>query len=271
MLLPALLPYRCYIDLILYFFHNNTGMNDSQQGSRRANSDLSNKDSRLDPPLTRPWLESLSTAELVKLADGFGIDVPSGLERVFIIKELLETAPGSGHDSEDGLETRSDFTETVALPRHYNISYVEVMIRDPLWAFVFWGIRDHDREIHENMPDFEGYCLRVIPVSEGEAGEDSFTVLVDVNDTARYLGFQQKPEAATDRCYIVKLCAIRGASELPLAVSRPFTLPRLVEARGRSNDLHQNPCIGLSGAPDFSVIKSADRADRRSGFRAKRP
>ena len=234
------------------------------------------ENSSSDSRLTRPWLESLSTAELVKLADSFGIDIPSTLERVFIIEELLGTALGSKRDSEDDLETSADFTETVALPKQYNISFIEVMIRDPLWAFVFWEIKEHDRKIYENAPDFEGYCLRVIPAGEGEVREDSFTVLVDVNDTARYLGFpaaENKPENAEsspehlhpDRRYIVKLCAKQAALEAPLAVSRPFTLPTLFETPGRNNDLYQNPCICLSGLPDFSVIKTADRQ-----FRAKR-
>jgi len=43
-----------------------------------------------DVPVSRTWLESLSTAELIKLADSFGIDIPHGLERIFIIEELLE-------------------------------------------------------------------------------------------------------------------------------------------------------------------------------------
>ena len=244
-------------------------MNDSQSGSQHAGLDLANANSFLDPPLTRPRLESLSTDELVKLADSFGIDIPSGLERIFIIEELLETALDSGRNSEDDLETSPDITETAVLPKQYNISYIEVIIRDPFWAFVFWEVREHDREIHEKAPDFEGYCLRVVPVSgeRTEVKEDSFTVLVNGNDTARYLGFQQEVEASPNRRYIVKLCAIQGALETPLAVSRLFTLPGLNQD---NHDLHQNPCIRLSGAPDFSLIKTADRADRRSGLRVKR-
>lgn len=223
---------------------------------------LSSENPFFDSPLTRPWLESLSTAELIKVADSFGIDIPSGLERVFIIEELLETTLRGGDDAEDVLETRADFAETAALPKQYNISYIEIMIRDPFWAFVFWEIKEHDRQIHENAPDFEGYCLRVIPVNEGEAGEDSFTVLVDVDDTARYLGFQQEPQTSSNRSYIVKLCAIRGALEVPLVSSRVFSLPRLNDTPDLNNEMHQHPCICLSGARDFSVIKNADRRFR---------
>jgi len=229
-------------------------------------------------PLTRHRLESLSTGELVKLADRYGIDIPADMERIFIIEELLETASGSEHIPQNDIETNSHFMETAALPKQYNISYIEVMIRDPLWAFVFWEIKENDREIHEKAADFEGYCLRVVPVNEGAQQScasntpgESFTVLINANDTARYLGFPEdmaipeKPGDAPCRCYIIKICVIRSAQEIQLAVSRPFILPRLIEKDCLNNNtkdinnLYQNPCIGLSGMRDFSVIKSTDR------------
>ena len=216
-------------------------------------------------PLSRHWLESLSTGELVKLADGFGIDIPPGLERIFIIEELLENSVEDKYETGDELETNPVFTEAVALPKQYNISFIEVMIRDPLWIFVFWEIKGHDKELHEKADDFGGYCLRVIPLSEGEAApkarDDSFTVTVDVNDSARYLGFPEHSSKTAGR-YIIKLCAIRGASELPVAVSLPFDMPRLENEGICSPD--QNPLVDLSGARDFITIKSTDRLDRRS-------
>ena len=74
-----------------------------------------------DPRLTRPWLESLCTEELVKLADGLGIDIPSGLERIFIIEELLEFAFTNEPPREEEPESRPDFLEAAALPKQYNI------------------------------------------------------------------------------------------------------------------------------------------------------
>jgi len=224
-------------------------------------------------PLTRPWLESLSTGELVKLADRFGIDIPDGIERIFIIEELLETA-SSQYISRNDLVINSHFMETAALPKQYNISYIEVIIRDPLWAFVFWEIKEHDRETHENAPDFDGYCMHIVPVNEeakqycdSDKPRESFTVAIDLNDTARYLGFTEDMARTANsggelpRRYIIKLCAIRGAQQISLAVSRPFTLPEMIE----KDSLYQNPCICLSGVRDFSVMKSTDRQ-----FRAKR-
>jgi hypothetical protein len=222
-----------------------------------------------DPRLTKAYLDSLSTNELVKLADRSGIDIPPGLERIFIIEELLDMASGDDFEpeNEDSAPAPVDFLEAAALPKQYNITFLEVIIRDPLWAFVFWEIKTHDKEFHEKAPDFGGYFLKVVPL-EGGAGsrrEDSFIVSVGINDTAWYLGF---PPA--EGCYRVDLCALRGSSEIGLAVSRPFMLPRLLntplkaeeQSLGNMREVYRNPLARLSGAGEFPVIRSADRLSR---------
>ncbi|MDR1838705.1 MAG: DUF4912 domain-containing protein [Treponema sp.] len=215
-------------------------------------------------PVSRPWLESLSTGELVKFADSCGIDIPPGLERIFIIEELLEYAASEGQEVKEEIEINPSYSESVALPKQYNISYIEVVIRDPLWIFVFWEIKGHDREIHENANDFNGYCLRVIPLNEGEAElarkENSFTVPVDVNDSARYLGFAERSLRAPGR-YIVKLGVIRGDSELQIASSEPFYMPRLIED-DYIEEMSRNPLVRLSGVQNLSIIQSTDRQPR---------
>jgi hypothetical protein len=218
---------------------------------------------------SRHWLESLSTSELGKLADDLGIDIPPGLERIFIIEELLlENSNSEDEKSEDNLEINHTYTDPVPLPRQYNISYIEVIIRDPLWVYVFWEIKAHDRELHESSGDFKGYCLRVIPLEEGEdipksqkSKENSFTVSIDINDSARYLGFaEQSPQAA--RRYIIKLGAIRGDAELQIAASEPFNLPRLIENGNAANGIEEDSLIRLSGLQEFSTIRSTDRQSR---------
>ncbi|MDR1575382.1 MAG: DUF4912 domain-containing protein [Treponema sp.] len=231
-----------------------------------------------EPHLTRPYLESLSADELVKLADGFGIDIPPGLERIFIIEELLAFRFADEFGAEDDLEDSPDFTEAAALPRRYNISYIEVMIRDPLWAFVFWEVKGHDRELYEKAPDFGGYRLKVLPLSEdapspgrrsGTDWENSFTVPVGADDNAWYLGF---PPA--EGRYMVELCVLQGEKEMPLIFSRPFKMPRLLEMPSRKSglpgdiqDIYNNPLACLSGARDFAIIRNADRLarDKRKG------
>ena len=240
--------------------------------------------SPVDSRFTRSWLERLSTDELIAFADSQGLDFPPGLERNFIIEELLDLAFGDDIETDENLGSHPDFMEAAALPKQYNISFIEVMIRDPLWAFVFWEIKGHDKEIHEKTADFEGYCLRVIPMRKTDGlpkqraplfaadRADSFTITVGADDTAWFLGFP--PDAAGDdsRCYQVELCVPRGGEAITLAASRLFTLPRLIEPPGRHTgpgalspgiqDIYRNPLARLSGAGDFSVIRSAERQSR---------
>ena len=149
-----------------------------------------------------------------------------------------------------------DLSESAPLPRQNNVSYIDVMIRDPLWVFVFWEIREDERDFYEKAKDFSGYCLRVVPIDQCDARDTdgSFTVAVGKGDTSRYLGFP--PESCPGRSYIVKLCAVGSNAETQIAVSKAFTLPVLA---GNNQELYQNPLSRLSGINDFSIIKSTDR------------
>ena len=218
--------------------------------------------------LTIPYLESLSTGELIELAVKNGLDIPPGLERVFIIEELFyldHDAEGAHHDIIQVDAKHDTFKEFAVLPKQYHISFIEVLIRDPLWAFVFWEIKAHERNHYESAPGFNGYCLRVMPFREGpplkegtlQANEAaSFMVSVGIDDYARYLGFP--PEGG--RCFKVELCMCNHEDHTVLAQSRPFTLPRLIEPT--SNDLaavYGNPLALLSGVGRFSLVRSEDR------------
>ena len=238
--------------------------------------------------LTLPYLESLSTGELVELAVKNGLDIPPGLERVFIIEELFyidhdaegTAAQGAGaqgagaqsagaknahHDINQVDGQHDEFKEFAMLPKQYHISFIEVLIRDPLWAFAFWEIKAHDRSHYESAGDFSGYCLRVMPLKEGPLKEDglqadeagSFIVSIDIDDYARYLGFP--PEGG--RCFKVELCRRISESCTVLAESRPFTLPRLIEpaSNGLMQAVYDNPLARLSGVERFSLVRSEDR------------
>jgi hypothetical protein len=221
---------------------------------------------------TRSYLESLTTRELIRMADREGIDIPPDLERVFIIQELLET---------DSLESPPEPKEQgrlspVPLPKQYNITYLEVLLRDPLWVFAFWEIKKYDRELFENSEDFEGYCLRVSSLgsalspdrkTSGEKtprSETVFTVSVGVEDTAWYLGFP--PQGGE---FYVELCVRFRNSREPdrngtdmflksLAVSRPFSMPRLFNPPENEETL-KNLLIRLSGAEYFSILRNTER------------
>ncbi|MDR2078787.1 MAG: DUF4912 domain-containing protein [Treponema sp.] len=223
--------------------------------------------------LDRSFLESLTTNELIKLADNQGIDIPPGLDRTIVIEEILETmsdaAENAGSKNPLPLKEKRQGT-TVPLPKQYNINYIEVLIRDPLWAFAFWEINTHDREIYERLPDFGGYYLRVVP-SKGSVNKDSsFTVQVGAGDSAWYLGFPP-----SEGSFKVELCVMRKDEPVVLAVSKPFKLPKALEPlenrdsagiKGMRSSVSGspggNPLLRLSGVDDYTILRNTVRSSR---------
>ena len=92
--------------------------------------------------LTRQYLETLSSADLMALADDYDIDVPADLNRRFVIGELLEIAEelNSAKDNEMIISSESVTEDSVELPKSYNETFMDVVLRNPAWAFVYWDI-----------------------------------------------------------------------------------------------------------------------------------
>ena len=231
--------------------------------------------------LTRAYLESLTTNDLLGIADNFGVDVPDNPDRILLIEELLEinSADRPGALPSDEPELRDTvLTDSAPLPKQYNITFLEVMIRDPLWAFVFWEIKTSDKEQFEKAADFNGYYLKVshADVLENQAGrnEDLFKVAVKPDDTAWYLGLS--PVSADNASwsdqsrYKVEFCVDLGGVETVLAVSAPIRLPGLSEfpsAAGKqecsfTNCAGENQLVRLSGYVDFHVLRKNERQPR---------
>ncbi|MDR2784359.1 MAG: DUF4912 domain-containing protein [Treponema sp.] len=227
-----------------------------------------------DYHINRPYLEGLTTGELATLAEGRGIDVPSGLERSFIIEEILDAFSEDFLDTflndDPGEETagleEKHFLEPVPLPRQYNITYIDVIIRDPLWVYAFWEIKISDREMLERNAGFQGYYLKVSPLGKC-ADEESFTVSVGISDFAWYLGFSPESitggrvKTDTGNCrFRVELYVRLGDTQELLAVSRSFSMPSLLgtpETFGEQNQLRR-----LSGIEELPILRSGERTPR---------
>ena len=237
-------------------------------------------------PLTKAYLESLANADIFKLADNYGIDVSQNPDRVSLIEELLEVSSLDGDESTGTPEeemTDLVFVESAPLPRYYNVTFIEIMIRDPFWAFAFWEIKASEKEQLEKAQDFNGYYLRVnllngvklngfpkieaAVVSDRQGLEEMLTVQVSPVDIAWYLGFAPTAEGTGENpCqnrYIVELCASIGETETVLAVSAPILMPGLPELPKRAGEqnpeLGENRLVRLSGYGDFHVLRRNER------------
>ena len=91
-------------------------------------------------------METLTSAELLEIADEYGIDAPDDLNRQFIIGDLLELA--------SELEEDEKVKETIALaegeqqinvntlPASYNETKINVILRNPISLFVWWDLSE---------------------------------------------------------------------------------------------------------------------------------
>lgn len=108
--------------------------------------------------ISRAYLETLSFAGLVELADEYGIDVPENLDRRLLIGELLEIADEeSNHSAEESMVLASDEddNESVKFPDNYNETQISGIFRNPAWLFVFWNLNDNDYHNIKKHPELE--------------------------------------------------------------------------------------------------------------------
>lgn len=118
--------------------------------------------------LSRAYLESLSSADLSKLADEYGIDVPENLNRNFLIGELLDLAEVNEDTSEENMIIEDeDNNSSDMLPYSYNETQISCILRNPVWAFVFWNISDNDSIMLKSIDDCS-LMLRVCVLNSKE-------------------------------------------------------------------------------------------------------
>lgn len=135
----------------------------------------------------RIHLESLSTNELIYLAESNGIDIPEGLNRRFIIGELLDL------QNDFPIDSSSDLAESKVVPKHkklplsYNETLITALLRDPGWIFVYWDF--HSSVSHNTSIDF--YFLRIHSLNkiDDSASTSYYDVKVGISDRKWYVHF----------------------------------------------------------------------------------
>lgn len=180
--------------------------------------------------ITLSHLATLSTADLLSLADEFGIDIPENLNRSFVIRELLETAEELQSESEnedisevDGEAEVLEKKET--LPETYNETEICAVLRNPAWVFVFWDISAADIARLNSDFSFKSLCLRVSfwENADDEKPAESFDVQLGISDRQQYVLLS--PGKNFVRLDLVAQYS-GGREDENLAVSRKIELPK---------------------------------------------
>lgn len=145
------------------------------------------KDSRL----TRVKLEALSSAELLEIADEYGIDAPDDLNRQFIIGDLLQLA--------SELESAEKVKETIALsdedqvinvntlPSSYNETKINVVLRNPISLFVWWDLNEWDIKKIKSSRGQLRLAVYFFEEMTDEKPCDAFDIQLSLSDREKYV------------------------------------------------------------------------------------
>lgn len=133
-----------------------------------------------DEFITRAYLEKLSFSELGRLADSYGIDVPENLDRRFLIAELLELNEENEEISEDMIiSSESSENHVFELPKNYNETQINCVLRNPVWLFVFWNMSEADNLMLKKLGNYN-LMLRICSYNDTEdtVPEEAFEIQV---------------------------------------------------------------------------------------------
>lgn len=177
-----------------------------------------------DKVITRAYLETLSFSDLKKLADEYGVDVPEDLDRRFLLSELLEIAEESRHDKDAAMIISFDnrINQSTNLPQGYNETHISCVLRNPVWAFVFWDISDTDMNMISALSDYS-LSLRVcILVSKTElVPQECFEIDIPNGVNEQYVLIPSGKNFMR-----IELVYTSGANREVLAFSPVLTLPK---------------------------------------------
>lgn len=180
--------------------------------------------------LSLSYLETLSSADLVSLADDYGIDIPDDLNRRFIIGELLEVAGEMNSKpvhtqnmNEDGEVPEEDYE----LPPSFNSTEISVILQNPAWAFVYWDISSEALKKISESSRFKHLVLRVLYFeSEDENSPvEYYDTQISISDREQYVLLE-----TGKKFFRVDLAAVFADGTMDnLTISKKIPLPKTPE------------------------------------------
>ncbi len=203
-------------------------------------------------PLNKAYLETLSTTDLVALADENGIDIPEGLNRRFIIGELLELSDENHRrETESPILVGSEYTAAAEiLPETYNETQITVLLRDPGWVFVFWDFHTTVLSSVTGQNRFETFFLRINSLSDAKPVQvtDFFDIEVGLHDRKWYVHLSNRDYA----CRVDLYARNSQEKDQLLAKSPELLIPYVSAGDILYNPQRVNPpVLELSGIGDL--------------------
>jgi hypothetical protein len=183
--------------------------------------------------------DALSQEELYLFAEKMGLDLPRGLERVFVLEEILEALDEDAAErsaapddavhvdekkyagcSQETLAASPD--ERVRRARRYCETMIRAIARDPSWAFAYWDLSEVDRGRLHSDDGQSSLFLRVSELdSEDERKREYYDIPVSDDDYQWYINL---PRSGVR--FRIDLCARPAGRHRVLARSNEVEAPR---------------------------------------------
>jgi hypothetical protein len=184
-------------------------------------------------------LASLVDDDLRAIADRMGLGLPLGLDRIFVVEEILDAieddrierdragkAPLYNEDSkyssvdELPIESLAGKSSVSIADKRYNETTIKALVRDPSWTFAFWELSELDFDSLGIEDDEPRLFLRVTQM-DGAERQSSFDIPINPNDSQWYINIPNPGSR-----YRIDLGARTGGKSKVLARSGDFFVPR---------------------------------------------
>lgn len=214
-------------------------------------------------------LSLLSDQELMLLAERMGIYIPEGLDRPFIIEEIITALEdddgdrvfshdGTGHVEEKKLSGGTYIPypqhDNSGIPERYNETMIRALPRDPSWIYAYWDISEQKRAPFTEEESAAGLFLRVSEKDPGsEHKKDFFDIGITLDDWKWYINIPQP-----GLTYRVDLCLHKGGRTRVLARSNEVRMPVYYMHRTQQMPQITKSLLILSGLEGLHLTEPRD-------------
>ena len=219
-------------------------------------------------------LSLLSDQELILLAERMGIYIPEGLDRPFIIEEIISALDdddrdrvfshdGTGHVEEKklsgGVFLPFPTPDLPGIPERYNETMIRALPRDPSWIYAYWDISEQKRAPFTEEDSSAGLFLRVTELnSPKEHKKDFFDIGITLDDWKWYINIPQPGST-----YRVDLCLRKGDKIKALARSNEVRMPFYYIRRTQQMPQITKSLLILSGMEGLHLTEPRDENPNR--------
>lgn len=219
-------------------------------------------------------LSLLSDQELLLLAERMGIYIPEGLDRPFVIEEIISALDdddrdrvfshdGTGHVEEKKLSGGAYIPypspDLPGIPERYNETMIRALPRDPSWIYAYWDISEQKRAPFTEEESTAGLFLRVTELEpQKEHKKDFFDINITLDDWKWYINIPQPGST-----YRVDLCLHKGDKIKPLARSNEVRMPVYYIKRVQQMPQITKSLLILSGMEGLHLAEPRDENPNR--------